>query len=107
MPSSRLALGARGRAREASAIHRRGVDEKMQKRKWNDAAGDNTFTYEPARLATWGAAVGRKCRIIYSIYTEVFAYISIYIYTLFRVYERPLPAPEGAAPSVGWTVVKR
>jgi hypothetical protein len=22
----------------------------------------NTFTYEPARLATWGAAVGRKCR---------------------------------------------
>ena len=37
MPSSRLALGARGRAREASAIHRRGVDEKMQKREWNDA----------------------------------------------------------------------
>ena len=48
---------------------RRGVDEKMQKRERNDAVSlsreINTFTYEPARLATWGAAVGRKCRNLY------------------------------------------
>ena len=50
---------------------RRGVDEKMQKREWNDAVSlsreINTFTYEPARLATWGAAVGRKCRTLYTV----------------------------------------